>query len=92
MQPLALFVFAHACRLGAEGIVSMRVGAAIGPAVPGLDGPQSRKFRGAAGAQRELEQVIAGGRGPNPGTVAGPDAVPYTSRPSRLIAMPLEHG
>jgi hypothetical protein len=39
-----------------------------------------------------LEHVIPGGRGPSPGTVAGPDAIPSTSRPSRLIAMPLEHG
>jgi len=52
-------VFAHACRLGAEGIVSKRVDGPSIRSVPGLDqGPQSREYRCAAGAQRELEQVI----------------------------------
>ena len=50
-------VFAHACRLGAEGIVSKRVdGIYRARSVPGLgQGSQSREHRSTAGAQRELE-------------------------------------
>jgi hypothetical protein len=50
-------VFAHACRLGAEGIVSKkdRWHLSIRP-VPRLDqGTQSHQRRRAAGAERELE-------------------------------------
>jgi hypothetical protein len=49
-------VFAHACRLGDEGIVSKEIrNVSIRP-VPRLDqGPQSRQHRGAAGAERDLE-------------------------------------
>ena len=47
----------HACRLGAEGIVSKKVDGTLSVrSVSGLDqGPQSREHRGAAGAPRELE-------------------------------------
>jgi hypothetical protein len=50
-------VFEHACRLGAEGIVSKKVdGTYRSGSMPGLDqGPQSRQRRCAAGAQREAE-------------------------------------
>jgi len=50
-------VFAHACRLGAEGIVSKRVdGTYRSRSVPFLgQGAQSHQHRGEAGAQRELE-------------------------------------
>ena len=48
-------VFEHVCRLGAEGIVSKRVD---GWSVSLLDqGAQSGECRGAAGAEREVEQV-----------------------------------
>lgn len=46
-------VFAHACRLGAEGIVSKRLGS---PYPSGLDqGPHSGEHRGAKRARREVE-------------------------------------
>jgi bifunctional non-homologous end joining protein LigD len=50
-------VFAHACRLGAEGIVSKRVDGTYRSGLwTALDqGSQSRQHRGAAGAQRETE-------------------------------------
>jgi len=49
-------VFAHACRLGAEGIVSKKVdGTSIRP-LPSLDqGPKSGEHGGSVGAQREVE-------------------------------------
>ena len=52
-------VFAHACRLGAEGIVSKRLGSPyLVRAAPSLgQGAQSGEHRGAARAHRELEQV-----------------------------------
>jgi hypothetical protein len=52
-------VFAHACRLGAEGIVSKRVDGTLSiRSVPRLDqGPQSRQRRCAAGAERDLEST-----------------------------------
>jgi hypothetical protein len=55
-------VFEHACRLGAEGIVSKRADGHLSIRVMrGLDqGPQSRQRRDAEGAQRELEHVIPG--------------------------------
>jgi hypothetical protein len=45
-------VFAHACRLGAEGIVSKKIdGNYRSWSVPGVDqGPQSSQHCGAAGA------------------------------------------
>jgi bifunctional non-homologous end joining protein LigD len=50
-------VFAHACRLGAEGIVSKRVDGAYrsGPCRAWIKGTQSRECRRAERAQRELE-------------------------------------
>jgi bifunctional non-homologous end joining protein LigD len=50
-------VFAHACRLGVEGIVSKKIDSTYQfRPVPRLDqGPQSRQYRRAAGAERELE-------------------------------------
>jgi hypothetical protein len=52
-------VFAHACRLGAEGIVSKRIDSTYRSwPVPRLDqGPQSRQHRCAAGAERDLEST-----------------------------------
>jgi hypothetical protein len=48
-------VFAHACRLAAEGIVSKRSTAPTGRPVLRLDqGPQSRLHRRVAGAERDL--------------------------------------
>jgi bifunctional non-homologous end joining protein LigD len=46
-------VFAHACRLGAEGIVSKKVDAAYqsGPCGVWIKGTQSRQHRCAAGAE-----------------------------------------
>jgi hypothetical protein len=52
-------VFAHACRLGAEGIASKegRWRLPVQP-VPRLgQGPQSRQRRGAAGEERDLESM-----------------------------------
>jgi hypothetical protein len=49
-------VFKHACRLGAEGIVSKKRRHLSVRSVPGMgQGPQSRQHRGAAGAEREVE-------------------------------------
>jgi hypothetical protein len=50
-------VFAHACRLGAEGIVSKRVDGTYrsGPCPVWNQGSESRQHRGAAGARREVE-------------------------------------
>jgi ATP-dependent DNA ligase len=55
-------VFAYACRLGAEGIVSKRIDSTYrsGPCRVWNQGPQSRRYRRGAGAKRELEQVIPG--------------------------------
>jgi hypothetical protein len=54
-------VYKHACRLGAEGIVSKKGRPHVSiRSMPGLDqGSQSCERSGAAGAERELEQVIA---------------------------------
>jgi bifunctional non-homologous end joining protein LigD len=51
-------VFAHACRLGAEGIVSKKVDGVYQWPVPRLDqGPQSCQHRGAAGEERDVESI-----------------------------------
>ena len=56
MEEEGAVVFAHACKLGAEGIVSKRIDA---PYRSGPDqGPQPREHRRAARAKRKLEQVI----------------------------------
>jgi hypothetical protein len=69
-------VFAHACRLGAEGIVSKAVGPHISiRPVPRLDqGPQPSKCRCAASSQHELERV-------NTHLLSAPIATP----PSRIL-------
>jgi bifunctional non-homologous end joining protein LigD len=56
-----LVVFAHACRLGAEGIVSKRVDSTLSiRSLSGLDqGPQSGQPRTAAGEERDLESPEA---------------------------------
>jgi hypothetical protein len=53
-------VFAHACRHGAEGIVSKKVDAPYrsGPHDAWIKTKKSDSRRRAAGAERELEQVI----------------------------------
>jgi hypothetical protein len=55
-------VFAHACQLGAEGIVSKRVDGTYrsGPRPPLDQGPQSGQHRRAAGAERDLESASFG--------------------------------
>jgi bifunctional non-homologous end joining protein LigD len=51
-------VFAHACRLGAEGIVSKKIWDLSIRPLPRLDqGPQSGQHRRAAGQQRDLESM-----------------------------------
>src|SRR5882672_2217756 len=52
-------VFEHACRLGAEGIISKRADGTYrsGPCPIWIKVRKSRQHRGTAGAQRELESV-----------------------------------
>jgi bifunctional non-homologous end joining protein LigD len=48
-------VFAHACRLGAEGIVSKNSTYRSGRCRVWIKGPQSPEHRRAAGAERDLK-------------------------------------
>jgi hypothetical protein len=57
-------VFADACRLGDEGIVSKKIDAAVGAMLRLDQGSQSRQHHSAAGTERDLEQVINRGRLP----------------------------
>jgi hypothetical protein len=74
-------VFAHACRFGAEGMISKKVDATYrsGPCLVWVKAPQSGQHRAAAGAQREVERMIRD----FPDEVAGPSL--RAPRPRRLI-------
>jgi hypothetical protein len=59
MSPVMALLFEHACRLGAEGIVSKRVDGTYRSArAASGQGPQFRQHRRAAGADRDLESTI----------------------------------
>jgi ATP-dependent DNA ligase len=78
--------FAHACRLGAEGMISKKVDATYrpGPCLAWVKAPQSGQHRAAAGAQRKAERMIRD----FPDAVAGPGL--GAPRPRRLIDLVIQ--